>query len=129
MELQAKNLRIGNKASLYGNTATIQGVDFVKHYSGGNEHFDRFKPIPLTEKWLINFGFSDKDYKVGYIGIDIKLSNGMTGDFTLTKPKLMGEWQNNYVFELRKHRFIEIPYVHELQNLFFVINNKELKYK
>ena len=83
----------------------------------------------LNLEWLNKFGFDDKEYKEGYIGIDIKFSNGMTGDFTLSKPKLMGEWQNNFAFELREHRFVQIEFVHELQNLFFAINNTELELK
>jgi len=50
--MKAKNFRIGNKVDLYGSTATIQGQDFVNHYTAGDKNFDRFKPIELTEEWL-----------------------------------------------------------------------------
>jgi len=84
-------------------------------------------PIPLTADWLQKFGFSTKDYKPGYIGIDVRSDSGMIIDFVLTNPHFMGPWQNSYAFDLSANRFIEVEYVHQLQNLFFAINGVELR--
>lgn len=82
-----------------------------------------YEPIELNEKWLLNLGFN-KEYKDGYIGIDV----GNT-DFVLTYPKIMGDFQNYFAFQFHSGgwaKFIEIKYVHELQNLFRSITGVEL---
>jgi len=79
-----------------------------------------YSPIPLTEELILNFGFSDKDYKNGYIGKDFK-SSGMILDFVLSKPFQKGEWQNVYTFDFEGHRFIKFEFVHELQNFYYSI--------
>ena len=84
---------------------------------------DVFTPIPLTEEWLLNFGFN-KEYQKGYIGIDV-----CNSDFVLTEPLKMGEWQTNYTFQFETGsvpKFKEIKYVHQLQNLFFCLCGEEL---
>jgi hypothetical protein len=75
-------------------------------------------PIPLTEELILKFGFSDKDYKNGYIGKDFK-SGGMILDFVLSKPFQKGEWQNAYTFDFDGHRFIKFEFAHELQNFYY----------
>jgi hypothetical protein len=84
------------------------------------------KPIPLNEEWLIKFGFSSFEYKTGFIGKDFK-SGGMILDFVLTKPQMKGEWQDTFVYDLNDHRFSKVTYVHELQNLFFILTGVELQ--
>ena len=82
--------------------------------------------IPLTEEILLKFGFN-KDYKKGYIGIDVSNS-----DFVLTEPLKMGEWQTNYTFQFETGsvpKFKEIEYVHQLQNIFFSLCGEELTFK
>ena len=82
--------------------------------------------IKLTEEWLIKFGFNSQ-YKKGWIGIDVKHSNGTTTDFVLSYPQRMGMWQTFFAFEYDGFRFVEIKYVHQLQNIFFALTNKELE--
>lgn len=82
------------------------------------------EPIPLTEDLLLICGFNT-DYKSGYIGIDVNDS-----DFVLSYPGRMGKFQKYFAFEFntgRLCRFIEIPYLHNLQNLFFSHTGKELE--
>ena len=85
-----------------------------------------FRPIPLTEEWLLKFGFN-KEYQKGYIGIDV-----CNSDFVLTEPLKMGEWQTNYTFQFETGsvpKFKEIEYVHQLQNLYFALTGEELVLK
>ncbi|MGL4362007.1 MAG: hypothetical protein ACRCSG_01770 [Cellulosilyticaceae bacterium] len=80
-------------------------------------------PIPLTEKWLLEFGFN-KDYKSGYIGKDF-----YNQDFVLAEPFVMGEWQKGYAFEFTSggwSKFKEFNYVHELQNFYFAMTGEDL---
>jgi len=96
---------------------------------GWNFDYDAIEPIPLTEEILLKSGFSDKHYKKGHIGIDVKYENSTTTDFVLEEPKFMGEWDEYYTFELPSHKFVEVKHVHDLQNLFFILTGKELETK
>jgi hypothetical protein len=84
---------------------------------------DNWCGIPLTETWLKAFGFDNKEYKQGYIGIACG-----SIDFVLTYPKIMGEWQTEFCWTFDSHKFVTIKYVHELQNLYFSLSQgKELE--
>ena len=115
-KMEAKNLRIGNKVDLYGNTATIQGADFVKHYSAGNENFDRFKPIKLTEELLRAFGFVEFSQNTGFPILH-------KSKFVLERGRKSDAWY----FYFGESEIVVVKYVHKLQNLFFAIMNKELE--
>jgi hypothetical protein len=74
------------------------------------------KPIPLTEEWLLRFGFVESQ--------DIDTVFGL---------KLNDFWYINE-FQIR-NKFnailldVELKYVHQLQNLYFALTNKELTLK
>lgn len=73
-------------------------------------------PILLTEKWLYAFGFMKREFQDDfYIG---KINKFAERDLKLFKNKSGKFCYENH---LRK-----IEYVHDLQNLFFAINRKEL---
>lgn len=80
-----------------------------------------YEPIKLSAEWLIKFGFSDKEYKKGYIGIDLN-----DHSIVLQKPKFMGDWQTFYVFASPQICFVKLEFVHQLQNLFRDIENEDL---
>jgi hypothetical protein len=83
-----------------------------------------FEPIPLTEEWLLKFGFN-KDYKQGYIGKDFS-----NLDFVLTELFVMGEWQKGYAFQFSAggwSRYKEFNFVHELQDFYFAMTGEELE--
>lgn len=93
-----------------------------------DEFMELFEPIPLTPEILEKCGFSDNDYKTGYIGINIK-AGGITTEFVLTKPKLLGEFQNHFCWEFRAGNipfFLELEFLHQLQNLYFALTGEEL---
>tara|TARA_R110002111_G_scaffold117530_1_gene179658 strand:- start:1308 stop:1625 length:318 start_codon:yes stop_codon:yes gene_type:complete len=66
-------------------------------------------PIPLTEEWLVKFGFSlqSKEMYFNY-GMSI--------------------WKCNEMFICNKNGMI-IKHVHQLQNLYFALTNEELTIK
>jgi hypothetical protein len=79
---------------------------------------DDIKPIPLTEDWLLKFGFEkncNENYQINYnqvCGISITLPNN-----------------NAWFCNLSTLSFYEIcncSYVHQLQNLYFTLTGKEL---
>ena len=77
-----------------------------------------YRPIPLTEEWLIKFGF----VKYGTLHDSYKLNPFIVE---------LGILGNHYTFRKIMNReesilLKEIKYVHQLQNLYFALTNKEL---
>jgi len=122
--MKATELRIGNY--VYHHCSTI--VEVIDSHKIEIESINHgfFEPIPLTEEWLLKFGFilekdlvllreDEKEYQV-YIKnisiIDIK------GSYYFW---IGIEEDNWYSFEWTK-----IEYVHQLQNLNFAITGEEL---
>ena len=128
--MKANHLRIGNLLNYDtgedGILITVIDWQDLRLISECEDKFNLgHQPIELTDEWLSTFGFSDKDYKDGYIGKDFK-SGGMILDFVLSKPFSKGEWNDTYTFNFEGHRFLPIKYVHELQNFYFAVTGEEL---
>lgn len=90
---------------------TISKVTYTLNYCCIN-------PIKLTEKWLLDFGFKKEDDCDWYnksVGKRKELSYN-----TKTKCFVIG-FKSYY-----SDNFSTIKYVHELQNLYFALTNKEL---
>jgi hypothetical protein len=123
--MEAKELRIGNKVlNVKGEVDSIKEIweknnDYAVVLE--NEHNayylthkggELIKPIPLTEEWLLRFGFEsyDVEYKYASRWLNIEKS------------------ENGYV-KLADDYFIdsfEFKHVHQLQNLYFALSNEEL---
>lgn len=69
------------------------------------------EPIPLTEEWLVKFGFEKK-------GIN-------TPKWRFWKIDLVEDEKGIYSFD-ESRIYIDIEYVHQLQNLFYALTNEEL---
>jgi hypothetical protein len=115
--MEAKDLRIGSWVKLPNHyfeekVESIgdfedRGRDYVNGYS-----MDLCKPIPLTEEWLLRFGFEkDKD------NVTWHLNNGLWMIQNIGMYLAFGsnKWQ--------------IQYVHSLQNLFHSLTGQELELK
>ena len=77
--------------------------------------YENLKPIPLTEEWLLKFGFktdktyvSDENPFLDYIKDEVRIS------------------MPYFSFEFGDGAFMELKYVHELQNLYFSLTQREL---
>jgi hypothetical protein len=108
--MKAKELRIGNLMIKLGKQINISIPDLM--FIEGGKYAYHYKPIPLTEEWLIRFGFSIYDCTVKYY----YLSSG------IFKRIKYDEKQNTYSWNK-----VNIKFVHQLQNLFYSINGKELE--
>jgi hypothetical protein len=78
----------------------------------------KIKPIPLTEEWLIKLGFQYDTityYQQDYTGILI--ADGDDDEFDL------------FFGSIKNRIFVGIKYVHQLQNLYFALTDKELTIK
>lgn len=102
--------------------ADIKGMNAIMSLSIVN-----FKPIPLTEEWLLNFGFTcdtsydyfdediDRDVYCGYDIDTITLI--MMDGYLVPKP---------YYDDEAFGQNVKIKYVHQLQNLYFALTGEEL---
>lgn len=72
----------------------------------------QIKPISLTEQWLKDFGFEKDGAYWSHQNLNIQTSQTKTGEQILLVPN------RKYAFELK--------YVHQLQNLYFALTEKEL---
>ena len=87
---------------------------YVESEEADIEIFSEFKPIPLTEEWLLTLGFV-KNKEHGYFEFDriiVALHDGVD-QFYLCDIDI----------------FVKIETVHHLQNLYFAIRSKELTLK
>ena len=80
------------------------------------------KPIPLTEQWLLDFGFEDEggdDYVVTK-GEHTLLLTVEKDSISVSLIYLHGAYNSQYIF------LKDILYVHQLQNLYFALMQEEL---
>jgi hypothetical protein len=126
--IQANELRIGNYVNVPREDQSPFRIDafeslsekFIKVAMVHPEHGENFhpltwygedlQPIPLTEEWLLKLGFlkykgDNKDFWLN----DFEFANDLKWIF----------WRGN-ILENIKH-------VHQLQNLYFALTNKELQ--
>ena len=111
--MKAAELRIGNWIQSSSNKEyqiNLSWYECCKDSTEGRDiQLDTF-PIPLTEEWLIKFGFDGQDYNL----FTIELSRNQ---FMMLKDEWLNVISNN------------CKYVHQLQNLYFAITGEELTIK
>lgn len=148
--MNATELRLGNLILVDNNVITVESVndrginiesvggyyvgDSSFEYGGcfdnwGGSYNDKvIQPIPLTEEWLLKFGFEKTD----------RDREGL-GEFTFIYKKEYGIlfYENKYslytyqtcgCYDSQSLTTPDIKYVHQLQNLFFALTGEELKY-
>lgn len=109
--MNAKELRIGFYYMYNGSVFEMDRTTLSRILILGDEY--EYEPIPLTEEWLIKFGFIKNtrfyrhpktmwDYSL--IDNELELFSGWDGD-TYT---------------------VSCKYVHQLQNLYFALTGQEL---
>jgi hypothetical protein len=148
MELKATDLRIGNwvvlvKENIYENKDyQLDAYDIYKA-SEFDDITECLLPIPLTEEWLIKFGFEkinertfriidkSKDEKLGYKDE----RNWKELDIIYWEYIAMGSYAKGYKFKWNDEKYVNyqkektIDYVHQLQNLYFALTGEELTIK
>lgn len=122
MDLKATELRIGNyiyqgaKIPTRATAFTIMNLSDVSIII--------VKPIPLTEKWLRDFGFKKRaddnsGYKEGYVFQNRKVVlKKIDGHFRL----YLSDTEDDWFYTTSIH----IYNVHQLQNLYFALTETEL---
>ena len=119
--MKATELRIGNLV-YYGNDKVAEEVTtttliFIEYWNlnkgkDKNKPENRYKPIPLTEEWLLNFGFKLDVETDAYYSNDEFATLHIEG--YLQKEMIEGCYD------------VRLKYVHQLQNLYFALTGEEL---
>ena len=131
--MEAKELRIGNYVyDVYDHVnRQIDGYDFINT----KQHF---KPIPLTEEWLLKFGFEKIPHFTVHNGMKLSIGRNRylsVGD--VNNPNQMmflcsNVKDSNVVEDLvcvHNYDYDGWLNVHQLQNLYFALTGEELTIK
>jgi hypothetical protein len=107
--MKSKDLRIGNLVLNTKGNVDVINLEALSYIS--KETYHQVNPIPLTEEWLLKFGFD----KIGR-------------NFELKKVAI---WHNVnteiYFFRFGLGFETHINSIHQLQNLYFALTNEELE--
>lgn len=117
--MKAEELRIGNYVRYLGGDTTVNVVSngFISTLKSGAIAVGQADPIPLTEKWLLSFGFEWIDESFLYADERHCISERI-GSFTF-EPFCTTD----------SDCWISINHVHQLQNLYFALTGEELVIK
>ena len=95
----------------------VQVSDLEETQDTWEPYVDRIKPMPLTEEWLLKFGFE-------------KNENGLFKLFNESEvPILLNEDLNGWTCDGINFSVNGTQYIHQLQNLYFALTGEELTLK
>jgi hypothetical protein len=129
--MKAEDLRVGNYINYEQTTHEL--VSLNKDYCSSiwlrdknkiklltNHSYKSIKPIPLTEQWLIDFGYEySEGREIESSGFEEWYKDGV----------FLGNYNNeHYIIEMFDQYGINTPikHVHQLQNIHYFSTNKEL---
>jgi hypothetical protein len=117
--MEAKELRIGNLVYQFGIPPAVEVIRLTK-----DKILIDASPIPITEEWLIKFGFYEYDRMGENIFFSIKPHNDMNWNLHFNRNILSVSFK-----DLIWDKSFEIKHVHQLQNLYFALTGEELTIK
>jgi len=115
--MKASELRIGNWISFCPlDSRKAKEIQIDSTYFGAIEqHSFMAKPIPLTEKWVRKFGYKyDKGIEIWETSDNKFINLRKVDDYFM-------DYESYYGLQMK------IKYVHQLQNIYFMLREKELK--
>jgi hypothetical protein len=122
--MEENELRIGNYIKRKQSGTIVETKQFMLH----DYELKYFEPIPLTEEWLLKFGFKKSIVKEPWFERNkIELFKYSKGDFFL-----LGRYNTAYgigLHDIWDGMEINLQYVHQLQNLYFALTAEELTIK
>ena len=126
--MKTNELRIGNYVNRLGEPTIIEsiqkgvGIDYVSTPKSGAITINQIEPIPLIEEILLKC----KGIVVTQRGInrEIRLIVGDFNDWNLILVLINGVCK---LEDFEGSLFFEVKYLHQLQNIYFMFYEKELK--
>ena len=136
--MKAQELRIGNyylQDCLGGDISHITAEDILELYDDPLE--DYFKPIQLTEDWLLKFGFDRRTEASDKWYVDYRVAYSLFGAIQCGDEFILPWDDIYYIFCIATtndgmesyETLTKIKYVHQLQNLYFALTGEELTIK
>ena len=129
--IEANELRIGNYVYDANNELTKVNsiVDGAINYEldYGDCYFGNINPIPINREWLLKFGFSINKKTCVHI-FEFEIDDKVNFAVFLYDDEKEALFIKN---SARSSKIIfkkRIDYVHQLQNLYFALTQKELEY-
>lgn len=128
--MEEKELRIGILVKDYaGNIFKFALQDFCNIKNSIIDADEYCKPIPLTEEWFFNFGFNEISFtqdrnRDWYKMFEIDNTSELISLNYYTKT-------NHCIFNFDigyGNKYVDLYYVHQLQNLYFALTNSELNF-
>lgn len=127
--MDVKELRIGNYLKTdrecqddYVEVVEIYNENYFCTCSAGlNYQKEHVKPIPLTEEWLVKFGFKKLTMDKHFCDMEFELTHPL---MRLYWDGRISMFQNGNTVGLNN-----IKHVHQLQNLYYSLTQKELIWK
>ena len=122
-------LRVGNLLTTIKGTKHYKSTFKVENIIYNNDNLDQSLtllngyevneviPIPLTEEWLIKFGFEAN--KSNYLKYSL-IKNGFAIEFEVPEN---GDIEGGFLERIG----VEMYYVHQLQNLYHALTGEELE--
>ncbi len=125
--MKASDLRVGsilNVSLKSGQGRTLESAirihDLVNIYENSGSF--NYEPIPLTEEWLLKFGFTN-DYESMFRKCFVLTTQEMAFVYNLSKQE-----KELSTFEIKglNINLERVNHVHQLQNLYFALTGEEL---
>jgi hypothetical protein len=120
--MKASELRIGNYILTDDDQFVTVDNNVFRAFSFP-ESEKWYKPIPLTEEWLIKFGFNCHTVENEARTIFYSKNWGINGVEIIC---LDYHYKGIFEYQVAKARYKEVKYVHQLQNLYFALTGEEL---
>jgi hypothetical protein len=115
--MKASELRIGNYYDQFGNIHQVNGT-IISQLETAPVGQLWCKPIPLTEEWLLKFGWGKGEFDSEYVD-NVSLKQAILSYDV--NAKVLCIITNQDVIEIT-----HIHYVHQLQNLIHALTGEEL---
>ena len=128
--MRANELRIWNYVRFYATESIITAINnndeensYVDVASYNDIPIEDLNPIPLTEEWLVKFGFIKIKYLNEYFVQEIGYK---FNDMILRYGSFDG---HRFYFDFANEKVINVKHVNQLQNLYFALTGEELTIK
>lgn len=135
MEIKATELRIGNlvEINLFGKKNKDEDDYEIPSTGITINHLVSFfeisiRPIPITEQWLLGFGFKEKsfDFTIPISECELVKLMLIPHDEFPSESSVCVIQSNEDDSEEETVFLSDIKYIHQLQNLYFALTGKEL---
>jgi hypothetical protein len=127
--MKSTQFRIGNLVSWKDSGKEFE-ITLQSLYEGANLDW---KPLPITEEWLLRFGFKEVEISNGDFFLTIqKDKGGGIGEYQIWVDLGIENETNEITISLvcdSQWLITKNKYIHQLQNLYFALTQKELKFK